>query len=335
VDLFVALRDKPNVLLRNDGGRFTDVAEAVGVADPRRTVGAVWFDFDEDGDLDLLVANMDGDANGLFRNEGGRFTDVAEEADLADGGRSLGDPESGTVRPTLVDFDNDGHLDVFMANYGPNALFRNLGDGRFENISAQTGVDVDGRYDTAVFADYDLDGSEDLYVNGTITGGMSYRDYLFHNDGGRFTDVTPQIVLEQEADHGAQWFDFDADGDPDLALTGAAETGMHQLLRNDGPEGRSLQVLVVDESGRFTLPGTEIRLFDTATGVLLGTRLVDTGSGYNAQNAMPVLFSLGRTRLVDVEVTTPSGATRTVTRVSSVNPADFAGRWMEVFVALP
>ena len=70
LDLFIAFRDRANALYRNDAGKFTDVAPAIGLADTRRTVGAVWFDFDEDGDLDVAVANMDGDANGLFRNDG-------------------------------------------------------------------------------------------------------------------------------------------------------------------------------------------------------------------------------------------------------------------------
>ena len=73
VDLFVAFRDRPNMLFRNEGARFADVAKAVGVADPRKTVGAVWFDMDEDGDLDLFVANQDGDTNALYRNDGGRI----------------------------------------------------------------------------------------------------------------------------------------------------------------------------------------------------------------------------------------------------------------------
>ncbi len=65
VDLFVAFRDRPNALFRNEGARFTDVAAATGLADARRTVGAVWFDYDEDGDLDVYVGNMDGDPNGF------------------------------------------------------------------------------------------------------------------------------------------------------------------------------------------------------------------------------------------------------------------------------
>src|SRR5215475_8831299 len=71
LDLFVAFRDRPNAMFKNDGGHFTDVAATIGLADARRTVGAVWFDYDEDGDLDLYTGNMDGDANALMRNDAG------------------------------------------------------------------------------------------------------------------------------------------------------------------------------------------------------------------------------------------------------------------------
>jgi hypothetical protein len=83
LDLFVAFRDRANMLFRNDNGRFTDVGRELGLADTRKGVGAVWFDYDEDGDLDLYAGNMDGDANALFRNDRGHFTDVAVEAGVA------------------------------------------------------------------------------------------------------------------------------------------------------------------------------------------------------------------------------------------------------------
>jgi len=333
VDLFVGLRDKPNVLFRNDGGTFTDVAQELGIGDPRRTVGAVWFDFDKDGDLDLYVTNMDGDANGLFRNDGTRFVDIAPNLGLDTGGRPLGLRTYGSVRPTLGDYNNDGNLDIFVANYGPNALFRNKSGGKFFNVAPELGLAIDNCYDTGTWGDFDNDGKLDLYVNGTITRGKSFRDYLFHNDGDRFTDVTSDILLKQSADHGAHWVDFDLDGDLDLALTGAAPDGMHHLFRNQLSSqraGRSLQVMVLNERGNYTRPGAEVRLF--RAGKLLGTNILDTGSGYNSQNAMPVHFGLSENKPVDVEVTTLTKYGRKTVSLSNVSPEEYTGRILTVKV---
>ena len=329
LDLFVALRDKPNVLFQNDKGKFTDVAKEWGVDDPRRSVGAVWFDYDKDGDLDLYVANMDGDANGLFRNDGRRFTDAAKELGVETGGRPLGSTLFGSVRPSLADYDNDGNIDIFCANYGPNGLYRNIDGRQFIDVAPALGLAIDNCYDSGAWGDWDNDGRIDLYVNGTVTRGRSFEDFLFHNDPTRFSDVTPDMLKKNDADHGVQWLDFDGDGDLDLALTNASATGMHYLLRNDLPADRarrSLQVAAVDAMGRYTRAGAEIRIFDSRTGRLLGTGLMDTGSGYNSQNAMPVHFGLAQEGAVDVEVITLTSKGRKSARLTKVNPADYAGR---------
>jgi len=327
LDLFVALRDRPNALFRNEGGRFTDVAAALGIADARRSVGAVWFDFDQDGDLDLYVGNMDGDANGLFRNDGSRFTDVASDAGAAWGGRTAGDPANGTVRPCAADVDNDGRLDLFGANYGRNGLLLNRGDGRFEDVSAAWGVDIDARYDACAFSDFDHDGRLDLYVNGTVTGGVSYRDMLFRNTGSRFEEVTPPNIAAIEADHGVQWVDFDGDGDEDLSLTGVRADGMHLILRNELPPAvarRSVLVRVVDRNGRATRAGAEVRAYAAGSRRLLGARLVDSGSGYNAQSEIPVHFGLAADLAVDIEVVWPAGGQRDVTIRRGIRPGSGA-----------
>ena len=329
LDLFVAFRDRANALFRNNDGRFRDVAAEIGLADTRRSVGAAWFDYDEDGDLDLYVGNMDGDANGLFRNDGGRFTDVAADAGLAWGGRLPSDPANGTVRPCAADVDGDGRLDIFTANYGKNGLFLNRGGGRFEDVSSAWGIAIDARYDACAFADVDHDGRLDLYVNGTVTGGVSYRDYLFRNLGDRFEDVTTNDLRALQADHGVQWADFDGDGDADLALTGARSDGMHLILRNMLPArdaSRSLHILVVDANGRATRAGAEVRLFAAGTRRPLRTRLVDSGSGYDAQSAMPLHFGLATSAAVDVEVIWPSGGKRTSTWRRRVSPREWRGR---------
>ncbi len=310
LDLFVTLRDKPNLLYRNDGGRFTDIAATVGLADPRKSVGAVWFDYDGDGDLDVYVANMDGDANGLFQNTNGRFADVAVAAGVAWGGRTPSDAGRGTVRPCAADVDGDGRFDLITANYGAAGLFLNRG-GRFVDASQAWGVAIDSRYDTCAPADYDNDGRVDLYLNGTVTGGVSYRDYLFHNDGRTLTDVTPDNLKALQADHGAEWADLDGDGRVELALTGSRPDGMHFVFRNENVNGnRALEVRVTDAKGVAALAGAEVRVYAAGTTRLLAAGLVDAGSGYDAQNDAPVHLGVGRATRVDVRVTFPRGGKR-------------------------
>lgn len=327
LDLFVAFRDRTNMLFRNTNGVFADVAAAIGLADPRKSVGALFVDADEDGDLDLLVANQDGDANALFRNDNGLFTDVAVAMGAAWGGRAPQLATNGTVRPCAADADGDGRFDLFFANYGPNGLYLKR-DSAFVDASPAWGVNVDGRYDACAFADFDHDGALDLYVNGTVTGGKSYPDFLYRNTGSSYQDVTPENVKVLEADHGVVWFDIDRDGDLDLALTGAQATGMHLVMRNDLDSvaaRRSLAVRVVDGKGRSTRAGAEVRLYAAGTRTLLGARLTDTGSGYNSQNDMPVHFGLARLQNVDVEVTWPSRNRRRVVRTRNVRPDRYAG----------
>jgi len=191
-----------NVLFRNDGPRseagasrwvFTDVTQEVGLdADNRRhSLAASWEDYDNDGDLDLYVANDYG-RNCLYRNEDGHFTNVASSAGVVDFGSGMS--------VSWGDYDLDGQIDLYVGNmfssagnritrqdrFQPrsgaetravytrfakgNSLFRNLGDGTFQEVGAETGVEM-GRWAwSSIFADLNNDGLEDLLVaNGYIT----------------------------------------------------------------------------------------------------------------------------------------------------------------------
>lgn len=322
LDLFVAMRDRPNVMLVNRGGRFENAAARLGLADARKSVGAVWLDYDQDGDLDLYVANQDGDANGLFRNTNGRFTDVAAAAGAEWAGRAPGLATNGTVRPCAFDANGDGWFDLFGANYGPNGLLLFDRGGKARDVSRLLGVATDGRYDTCAPADADNDGRADIYVNGTITGGVQYRDYLWRNTGDVFSDATPENVAALPASHGASWADFDGDGDLDLALAGPTAASMPLLLRNQLPRvpGRSLQVRVLDGHGRATRAGAEVRVYLAGTRRLLAAGLVDSGSGYNAQSDLPVHVGLPVDGRVDVQVIVPARGRRAVWR-RAVHPS--------------
>lgn len=335
LDLFVAMRDRGNLLFENRGASgFVERGADLGLADDRRTVGATWFDVG-DGRLDLIVGNMNGDANALFLASPGGFAELDDDVVRA-GGRAIGDDAQGTVRPCVVDFDGDGDLDLYFANYGPNGLAENLGPEGWRNVAAERGLAIDSRYDTCVWGDFDNDGSVDLYVNGTVGGDIHYRDWLMRREGGdAFIDVTPPELLGLNASHGATWVDFDLDGDLDLALAGAADDGTHVLMQNLlRPEyaWHSLQVRVLDGGGRATRAGSEVRVYAADSRTLLGTRLVDAGSGYDSQSDLPVHVAIPGGQPVDVEITVFAGGRRVVGTLPAVDPRAYRGRVLEVRV---
>ena len=220
-------------IYRNDGnGTFT--ALNAGLTDV--AIGSVdWADYDRDGDLDLLVTGRDGSANPqtiLYRNDGGgNFTEVT--AGLAD--VSASDAAWG-------DFNGDGYRDLVLAgNDGAGrttVLYRNNGDGTFTSVDAGlTGVEGPG----IDWADYDGDGALDLLVAGRSDAGPSAT--IYHNDGGgQFSVAGANLTgvstggTSVEAGVGAEWGDYDADGDPDLVVTGLADDGTEvtAIYRNDG-----------------------------------------------------------------------------------------------------
>jgi len=326
VDLFVGFRDIPNMLFRNDDGVFVDVSEAMGIVGSRATMGGVWFDFDKDGDLDLYLGNMDGYANRMYRNDGDRFVDVAPQFGLDSGGRAVdenpGDHDmAGTIRADVADFDNDGDFDIFVTALGGTDGFYRNDDGTFVSVAADFGLAHTAYRGTAAWADFDNDGWIDLYSSGT----------LYRNDHGEFVDVTPQVIADNVGGYGSLWADFDNDGAMDLALS----SRNHYVIRNGlaaDAAARSLQVMVLNEDGIHTRAGTEVRLYAAGTRRLLGTRLIETGSGYNAQSVLPVHFGLPALQAVDVEITSMTEDGRKAVLLRGVDPADHAGSYLVVKV---
>ena len=223
--------------------------------------GAAFFDWDQDGDLDLYVVNGStyanygmGPGNVLYRNDSGAF--VAQVAGVEDSSWSMG--------VAVGDYDSDGQRDLYVTNYGANALYRNRGDGAFAAVTAQAGVAGDGFSTSAAFFDYDQDGDLDLYVANYVVfdiepvlqdpeladlwvylGGLRVfcgpqgmeggRDRLYRNDSGRFADVTVASGVAAANFHyglGVVPADLDLDGDLDLFV--ANDETPNVLFRNDG-----------------------------------------------------------------------------------------------------
>ena len=175
-DLFVANGGgNDNALYRNLGnGTFEKIITGSIVHDGGYSVGCAWGDYNNDGWMDLFVANRLG-KDFLYRNNGdGSFTRVTEGELVNDGVDSNG--------AAWGDFDNDGYLDLFVANQGTNFLYRNRGDGTFERI---TGITNQGY--AAAWGDYDKDGFVDLFVSDWRGGGNSQ---LYHNTGNGNAWVT-------------------------------------------------------------------------------------------------------------------------------------------------
>jgi hypothetical protein len=256
-DLFVT-RDgwrgpAPNSLYRNNGdGTFTDVADRAGVAGHENSFTATLADIDRDGDTDLYVANGVAEAGGapntLYQNNGdGTFTDVSEQAGVAHHGRSIGS--------AFGDYDNDGWPDLFVVNIdGPNALYRNNGDGTFTDQTDAAGIQAPYDGFVGFFFDYDNDGWLDLFATGwtenqqevlqsAISGKPSQernRLALYHNNrNGTFTDVTYDAGLARTyGAMAAQYGDIDNDGWLDIYLgNGGPPMDTYEpdiLLRNTG-----------------------------------------------------------------------------------------------------
>jgi hypothetical protein len=243
-DLYVSGYRSARLYHNNGNGTFTDVTAAAGLASGRWGTSAAFFDYDGDGDLDLFVCNyldFDPDAplpcqmiddrpfcsierfrgspSALYRNNGdGTFTDVSVAAGVANpAGKGLG--------VLAADFDGDGRIDIFQANdTAPNFLYRNRGDGTFEEVGlrAEVAYDPAGRARGAMgvdAADVDGDGRLDLFVANFTNQGNS----LFRNNGnGTFTDSAPSLGLAAPSvrlsGFGARFLDYDDDGRVDLMV---------------------------------------------------------------------------------------------------------------------
>jgi enediyne biosynthesis protein E4 len=263
-----------------DGLRASQIVEDMGS-------GAAWGDFDSDGWPDLYVVNsgplssLAKDAPGssnrsqLYRNLGdGTFVEVGEEAGVALEGIGMG--------AAWADFDNDGLLDLVVSGYPRLHLFRNTGEGRFEDLSRASGLGAhEGFWAGLAWGDYDKDGLLDLYVTGYVQyeaqlGATTASQYdaevpaslnpssfepegnlLFHNEGGgRFTERAASASVTDESGRGlsAAWVDLNADSWPDLYV--ANDVSDNALFLNQG-DGTFLNVshasLVADYRGAMGL----------------------------------------------------------------------------------
>jgi tetratricopeptide (TPR) repeat protein len=198
----------------NGDGTFTERTQQAGLADELGGLNMVQADYNNDGCMDVLILRGGWEfpmRKSLLRNNcDGTFTDVTEES-------GLGAVMTATQTAAWADIDNDGFVDLFVGNEnGPSQLFRNKGDGTFEDISHSAGVDKVAFTKGVVAADYDQDGYMDFYVSNYFGG-----NFLYHNNHDRtFTEVGKQAgVQDTQRSFAVWWFDYNSDGWPDLYVS--------------------------------------------------------------------------------------------------------------------
>ena len=319
-----------DTLYHNEGnGTFLDVTKKAGVSDPNGYygMGIICSDFDENGLIDIFVAN-DSTPNFLYKNNGnGTFDEIGFFSGTA---VNENGSEQGSMGVTVGDYDHDGNLDLFVTNFDDdyNTLYRNDGKLSFTDVShaakvAAVSLPYVG-WGTKFF-DYDNDGWVDLFVaNGHVYPQIpSYRQRNFlhrNNHDGTFSEIGEQLgapMNEKRAGRGVAFGDLDNDGDVDLVINNL--DGVPTVLRNDGGNvNNSLLIKLVAVKSNRSAIGARVKV---VSGDLAQKDEVRSGDSYLSQSDLRLHFGLEKRTKVDlIEVTWPSGTVDKVTsaKVNSI-----------------
>ncbi len=314
--------DGDSLYHNNGDGTFTDVTKKAGVTDPNGYygMGVIASDFDEDGLVDIFVAN-DSTPNFLYKNNGdGTFKEIGfiSGTALNENGAS-----QGSMGVTVADYNHDGKLDLFVTNFDDdyNVLYRNDGRNSFTDISyaakvAAVSLPYVG-WGTKFF-DYDNDGWVDLFVaNGHVYPQIptfQQRNFVHKNKrDGTFTEVAEQLgapFKEKRTGRGAAFGDLDNDGDIDIVLNNLGGTG--QLLRNDG--GNANNAVLIKAVGVKSNRSGVGAMVKIVAGDLTQKDEVRSGDSYLSQSDLRLHFGLEKRTKIDlIEIRWPSGGVDKVT----------------------
>ncbi len=288
-------------LFRNLGdGGFEERAASAGIQAGGRS--CAWLDYDNDGDEDCYVGRTT--ANLLYRNNGdGTFTEVGASAGVSDPG--------GTSGVCAGDFDGDGFFDLYSVNINSpsNRLYRNLGDGTFQDVTSTAGVGDVGDGRTATFIDIDHDGLVDLFTSNHVNPNRLYRN----KGDGTFTDIAPLLNITSPPDpFGTGFADYDSDGDIDLFL--ATHFG-NKLLRCDGMPNQWISVTLVGTVSNRSAIGAVARCVSAACTTYAR---VDGGHGMGDSDSRVLGFGLGNSAApCEITVFWPSGIVEVFQNISA------------------
>ncbi len=312
LDMFVSdyFSTKFNKLFHNNGdGTFTEDNSAEPALETGFSISGVWGDYNNDGLLDLFVANSYNTNNSLYKNLGNRsFEKITTGNIVTDGGTSTGG--------SWGDYNNDGYLDLFVSNGGDqvNFLYRNNGDETFTKITTGNIVTDTGQSHGSAWADYDNDGDLDLFVSND----QGQNNFIYANDGeGNFTKVTNAISQDGGKSFGAGWADIDNDGDLDLYVANRDESDNFIYTNTRGKCQSNMCIVLEGTNSNRSGIGAKIHVKANIYGVdtwQMKEVSSQTGGGIGGQNELKQIFGLGDATIADsIRIEWPSGIEQVLT----------------------
>ena len=328
LDLFVGNETGPSQLFLNKGdGTFADISHSAGIDRTSFAKGVAAADYDNDGYVDFYVSNQTG-ANFLYHNNhNGTFTEIASQAGVPGVGRGFA--------AWFFDYDNDGWPDLFVTSFyasieetiatylglpqkaGTMKLYRNLGNGTFQDVTKETGLDKVFMPMGANFGDVDNDGYLDIYLG---TGNPSYASLLpnvllRNKEGKSFVDVTASSGTgELHKGHGVAFADLDNDGDEDIitSIGGAMPGDSHafRLFENPGNGNDWINLKLVGVKANRAAIGARIKVTvkDQTGAVRSIYRTVASGGSFGA-SPLEQHIGLGKAaQSVSIEILWPGGS---------------------------
>ncbi len=294
LDLLVINGNAGNFLFQNlGGGNFSRVTSGALVQEIANNHAAAWADYDNDGDGDVFISRNAGQNNALFRNNGaGGFDKITTGDVVNNGGSSLG--------ASWGDYDNDGDLDLFVANAvnENNFLYRNEGESIFTRVVSGPVATDGGASFGSSWSDVDNDGDLDLFV-----ANLSQPHFLYLNQGdGTFSKVTNSALIANNNEaHGCTWGDYDRDGDEEVFIANGFNTNENDaLFSNDGNLNNWITINCIGMTSNRSALGAKLRVKAVINGrAVWQMRELAQQTGAYGHNSLEAHFGLGDAVMID------------------------------------